>query len=97
MLRKRRERLNAGGMQQEVSETVVTAKDAKEMMFDKWTKNERSASAHKDLMEVARPLRKHEAKKLPALQLLRAYPALGVNDIVSGYVISFLYSFCLFA
>lgn len=82
MLRKRRDRVNAGGPK-EASETIISASDAKKLMFEKWTSEERSAAAHKHLMELARPLRKQEAKKLPALNLLRAYPALGINDIVS--------------
>jgi len=82
MLRKRRDRVNAGGPR-EASDAILSASDAKKLMFDKWTSEERSAAAHKNLMAIARPLRKQEAKKLPALNLLRVYPALGINDIVS--------------
>lgn len=70
MLRKRRDRLNGGrsSIEETVSvDAVMSASDAKKAMLEKWASNERSATAHKTLMEVARPLRKAEVKKLPAL------------------------------
>ena len=93
MLRKRRERLNGGRsasiVENSAEHGVMSASDAKKAMLEKWTNNERSPAAHMSLMEAARPLRKTEVKKLPGLQLLRAYPALGLNDIVSPIVTNY--------
>ncbi len=54
----------------------MTALEAKKEMLGRWTDNHRTAAAHKDLMEIARPQRKLDSRKLPGLQLLKAYPAL---------------------
>ncbi|XP_052130004.1 uncharacterized protein LOC127751068 [Frankliniella occidentalis] len=87
MLRKRRDRCNktdnvSASTSSRGNIHQLTALEAKKEMFDKWSANLRTAAAHKHLMEVARPLRKVEAKKLPGLQLLKSFPALGINEVL---------------
>ncbi|KAK3929524.1 Putative F-box protein [Frankliniella fusca] len=60
----------------------MTALEAKQEMIEKWKDNQRTPAAHKHLMEIARPVRKLDSKKLPGLQLLKSYPALAINEIL---------------
>ncbi|KAK3910188.1 Histidine--tRNA ligase, partial [Frankliniella fusca] len=86
MLRKRRDRCNQEGTEgastSQGKNGEMTALEAKQEMIEKWKDNQRTPAAHKHLMEIARPVRKLDSKKLPGLQLLKSYPALAINEIL---------------
>lgn len=85
MLRNRRDRTSSddtASTSRSSSFDAMTAFDAKKASATLWADNVRSVASHRELMEKARPLRRVEVVKLPGLNLFRAYPALGINDIV---------------
>lgn len=56
---------------------------AAELMRLDWNQGKRSASNYRENMALARPLLIEAAKKTPGLQLLRDFPALNLQEIVS--------------
>lgn len=65
------------------STVTVTPEDAAKQMRLDWQQGIRHASAFKENMTIARPLLVEAAKKTPGMQLLRDFPALNNQDIVS--------------
>lgn len=65
------------------SAVTMTPEDAAKQMRLDWQQGMRHASAFKENMTIARPLLIEAAKKTPGMQLLRDFPALNNQDIVS--------------
>lgn len=88
-LRRRRNRLNLN--EKEPGQVLndagpsgqLSQADAKTKMLDDWAAGIRRPDAFRDNIVLTRLLRKEEAKKLPGLQLMRQYPALGIPELVS--------------
>lgn len=55
-------------------------------MREDWAAGIRSLDAYKDNICLCRIRRREDAKKLPGLQMLREYPALGLPEIVSSII-----------
>lgn len=89
-LRMRRDRVNCTSKRNTAdnetpasSDEPMTPVQAKNQMKELWAENRRTVSALKNLMEIARPLRKEESSKFSGIKLFKEYPAFGLKDIVS--------------
>ncbi len=92
-MRRRRDRLRANDPTTSSTETSESSDDlltlqltpalAAEKMREHWFKGVRTVSTYTELLPLVREHLRTEASKTPALQLLRNFPALHLNEIVS--------------
>lgn len=63
--------------------SALSPVDARDKMKADWAAGIRRIESFRENMAIARIRRREDALKLPGLQLLRAYPALGLPELVS--------------